>query len=225
LLALEWANYVITTAFILVRMFKILLVATSSIGRIDRPFLAAGVGNLGPLELDPYPTIHTRDLIAHDAHRHPYIETLGLMYLMKLRYADDFGNRAGSAWRLIFVYTLMPWFHKYRIHDDDPIVEKIRIDDGKDEVDDTDDDAPMELVVLAHSIPGTKFRSSDVGVPTADDDDSKVDTARAMREMEAENACLKAEVERLTKRLAKKKLKKAQKSLSSSSASEENKDA
>ncbi len=34
---------------------------------------------------------------------------------MKLRYAKDFGSRAGSAWRLVFIYALMPWMHQYRI--------------------------------------------------------------------------------------------------------------
>lgn len=56
-----------------------------------------------------------RSPLDHVAHRHPYIETLGVMYLMKLRYRDSFGSKAGAAWRLLFVYSLLPWMHKYRI--------------------------------------------------------------------------------------------------------------
>ena len=37
------------------------------------------------------------------------------MYLMKLRYSNHFGQRAGMCWRLIFVHALMPWLHRYRI--------------------------------------------------------------------------------------------------------------
>ena len=110
-------SFVFTSAFILVRMMKIILISIASIGQIDRRLLAEGVGQIGPLEFDPYPTIHIRDLVAHEAHRHPYIEILGTMYLMKLRYSDKFGSRAGSAWRLMFIYALMPWMHRYRILD------------------------------------------------------------------------------------------------------------
>ena len=100
-------------------MCKVLLVAAASIGQIDRRLLAEGVGQIGPLELDPYPTIHVRDLVAHEAHRHPFIEILGTMYLMKLRYAKHFGSRAGSAWRLVFIYALLPWMNQYRILEKD----------------------------------------------------------------------------------------------------------
>lgn len=65
--------------------------------------------------LDAYPYVYRKDILATDAHRHPYIETLGVMYLMKLRYGENFGKTAGSCWRLLFVYALMPWLHKYRI--------------------------------------------------------------------------------------------------------------
>ena len=96
-------------------MCKLLLTAALYVGRIDTPFLAPGVGRLGDLELDGYPVIFMKDILSHEAHRHPYLELMGSMYLMKMRYGEHFGNRAGSTWRLIFVYALMPWLNKYRI--------------------------------------------------------------------------------------------------------------
>lgn len=99
---------------ILARSIRLLLVTAAHIGRINTPLLAPNVGNLGPIKLDNYPTVHMKELLQNEAHRHPYIEQLGLIYLMKLRHAE-FGKRAGSCWRLIFVYALMPWLHKYRI--------------------------------------------------------------------------------------------------------------
>ncbi|GKY91070.1 hypothetical protein MPSEU_000079800 [Mayamaea pseudoterrestris] len=115
LLALEWTNFALSAGFIFVRMIKLLLAAAASIGRIDRPFLAHGVGRVGPIELDNYPIVHTKDILSHEAHRHPYIELLGVIYMMKLRCGDDFGDRAGSTWRLLFVYALFPWLHQYRV--------------------------------------------------------------------------------------------------------------
>jgi hypothetical protein len=116
LLALEWANFTLSVGFVFLRVIKLILAAGLFIGRIDTPFLAPRVGKFGNFELDNYPTIYLKDLLSHEAHRHPYIEQLGVMYLMKLRYRDDFGKRPGSCWRLIFVYALMPWMHQYRIH-------------------------------------------------------------------------------------------------------------
>jgi hypothetical protein len=115
MLCLEWANFALSAGFIVVRMIKLLYVAVTSVGRIDIPFLAPGLGRIGPLELDNFPTIHTRDVLLHEAHRHPYIELLGTMYLMKIRYTKHFGNMYGSFWRLMFVHALMPWLHRYRV--------------------------------------------------------------------------------------------------------------
>lgn len=52
-LAMEWANFALTAGFVFVRLIKLLIVAGLSVGRIDTRFLAKGVGELGPLELDP----------------------------------------------------------------------------------------------------------------------------------------------------------------------------
>lgn len=109
-------NFALSAGYVFVRMVKLLVIAGINIGRIDRPFLAPGVGRLGgKIELDNYPMVHTKDLLSHEAHRHPYIELLGVIYLMKLRYTDKFGNTAGSCWRLLFVYALFPWLHRYRV--------------------------------------------------------------------------------------------------------------
>lgn len=116
-LAMEWANFALAAGFVFVRMIKLIFVAAFSVGRIDSPFLARRVGEIGPIELDPFPTIHQRDIMSHEAHRHPFIEALGTIYLMKLKHGTLFGSNAGSCWRLIFVYALMPWMQKYRIFD------------------------------------------------------------------------------------------------------------
>jgi hypothetical protein len=67
--------------------------------------------------LSALPKVFRKNLLSTEAHRHPYIELLGLMYLMKLRHKENFGSAAGSAWRLLFVNALMPWLKKNRIQD------------------------------------------------------------------------------------------------------------
>ena len=104
----------------LVRMAKLLAVSAFYIGRLDTPLFAPGVGMMGPMALDGHPIQFRKDLLLHDAHRHPYMERLGVIYLLKLRHGEHFGNRAGGQWRLIFVMALMPWLRRYRL-DDNPI--------------------------------------------------------------------------------------------------------
>ena len=48
-------------------------------------------------------------------HRHPYIERLGLLYMLKLRNGKHFGTQAGAGWRMLFVLALLPWMRKYRV--------------------------------------------------------------------------------------------------------------
>jgi hypothetical protein len=109
-----------------------------SIRRIDQPFLAPNVGVFG-YHFDYVPVCKylqkltgsrchehlffdlsvplldfQKELLVHDAHRHPFLERISAMYLMKLRY-KNFGTDAGSCWRQIFVVTLMPWLMKYHV--------------------------------------------------------------------------------------------------------------
>lgn len=77
--------------------------------------LAPGVGRIGPVELDSFPYSFRKDLVLHEAHRHPYIESLGVLFLLKLRCGDSFGSRPNACWRLLFVLALMPWLQKYRV--------------------------------------------------------------------------------------------------------------
>ena len=67
------------------------------------------------LALDAYPIAFRKDLLQHDAHRHPYLEHLATLYMMKLRYGNAFGKRANSCWRLLAVLCVMPWMRKYRL--------------------------------------------------------------------------------------------------------------
>lgn len=70
---------------------------------------------MGRIEMDPIPTVQMRGILLQEAHRHPYIEALGSMYLLKLRYGPRFCTSAGSCWRLVFVHALMPWLKKHRL--------------------------------------------------------------------------------------------------------------
>ena len=110
---LESWNLGLTTSYMLLRTFKLLIAATLFIGRVDIPFLSNAACYLGPVELDPYPLMFRKDILSHEAHRHPYIERLGIMYMLALRY-NDFGSRRCSCWRMLFVYALLPWMRKYR---------------------------------------------------------------------------------------------------------------
>jgi len=125
-LALECANFALSVGFVALRMIKLLLASALYVGRIDTYFLAPGIGRIGPLQLDGYPQIFLRAILSHESHRHPYIDSLGIQCLMKLRYGEGFGKRAGAAWRLLFVYALMPWLHKYRIRETQDDVESHR---------------------------------------------------------------------------------------------------
>jgi hypothetical protein len=117
--ALGCWNLALATGYVLARGLFLLLATALHIGRFDVPFLALDVKQFGlgrfSIDLDSDPTTYRKALLSSEAHRHPWIERLGSMYMMKLRHGDGFAKTSGSVWRLLFVLALMPWLRKYRV--------------------------------------------------------------------------------------------------------------
>lgn len=138
---LEAWNIGISSGFMLIRMLELFFLTALYVGRLDTPVLASGVGVLNNIAIDSYPNTFRKDLLSHDAHRHPYIERLGTCIMLKLRYGNDFGKRAHSCWRVLFVLCLMPWMRKYRLRSISSMegldleIEKIESELSKDEND------------------------------------------------------------------------------------------
>lgn len=137
LVILEVWSLGLTVGSMLARLVKMIAVSALYVGRIDTFFFARGVGMIGPIALDSYPITFRKDLLLHDAHRHPYMERLGQIYMLKLRHSDDFGLPSGSAWRLIVVQAMMPWLRRFRIeeieHESDGIEDGEVFEDPEDE--------------------------------------------------------------------------------------------
>ena len=112
----EAAWIALSVLFVASRAIKLTIVAALQIGRIDIPFLADGVGVYGSFQLDRFPDIFRQDILAHEAHNHPFIERLSKIYLLKMHCGNDFANDAGTGWRLIFVLSLFPWLRQHRVN-------------------------------------------------------------------------------------------------------------
>lgn len=112
---LECWNLALSIGTMLARAIKLSLVAFLYIGRIDVPVFSPGVGTIGPLRLDSEHVSFKKDLLIHEAHRHPYVERIGQMCLLKLHHGSEFGTRAGAYWRMLFSLALMPWMRSYRV--------------------------------------------------------------------------------------------------------------
>ncbi len=110
-LMFECWNIILAAGFVTLRAIKLVFTSLFYIGRIDVPMLQI-YGRVRPWKVDFLPMIFRADILAHEAHRHPYIETIGLVYLHKLR-GQDFANVAGSTWRVLFVMSLFPWLRRY----------------------------------------------------------------------------------------------------------------
>lgn len=116
-MGLETWSVILSAGAMTTRALQSMLVSALNLGWIGSPLFAPGISRLGQtkIELDTIPRIFQKELLAHEAHRHPYIERLGLIYCLKLRHQDNFGNVGGYGWRILFVTCLMPWICKYRI--------------------------------------------------------------------------------------------------------------
>lgn len=117
LLTRECAYFALTIFAAFIRVAKLVGSTIFFVGRMDVPFLSAGVAELTyfGVYLDNYPQVFLMDILQHEAHKHPYIETFGAMCLLKLKYyGNAFGNKVGSTWRILLVLMLMPWLTKYR---------------------------------------------------------------------------------------------------------------
>jgi hypothetical protein len=109
---------------VLVRRFtQFILAACFFVGRTDILFLSRDVVLLG-FAFDYVPTNFVKDILVHEAHRHPYFERLLAVYMMKLK-SDKFSSKAGACWRQLFVVALMPWFMKLRVFSDNRLAESL----------------------------------------------------------------------------------------------------
>ena len=84
------------------------------IGRIDVPFLDEHV-SLAGITLDMVPTYFVKDILVHESHKHPYMERLARLYIMKVHHGDAFVTRAGAAWRQLILLAFMPWVARYHV--------------------------------------------------------------------------------------------------------------
>jgi hypothetical protein len=118
------------------------------------------------------PLHYVKEILVHEAHRHPYIERLGAMYLMRLHHRD-FGNTAGSCWRQLFVLTLMPWLMKHRVSHEQRCINSIKdqlseklvlIDEEKDPVVKVTEDVAKKGADIIEAVgEGTK-QATDTGI-------------------------------------------------------------
>jgi hypothetical protein len=111
------------------------------VGRIDVPFLSEDVSLLG-YAFDYVPINFAKELLVHEAHRHPFIERLGAMYLMRVRHGN-FGSDAGGCWRQLFVVSLMPWLLRRRVFHEQRAMDSMRdrLDEEKVQMEEEEDPA------------------------------------------------------------------------------------
>ena len=106
-------NIALGAGVMLGRLTQFLLAAAFWIGRTDAQFLDEDVSLFG-YGFDKIAINFRKDILVTEAHRHPYLDRIGGMYLMRHAYGHHFGSNAGARWRQLFCVALMPWLKKYR---------------------------------------------------------------------------------------------------------------
>lgn len=132
-LAMECWQLGVGGGTLLSRLCQFLFAAAFWIGRIDVVFLDEDVSLFG-YSFDYVPINYRTELVVHEVHKHPWINRLGGMFLMRMKHGQDFSSVAGAKWRLLFTLSLFPWLARYR---------KKR--GGGDDGDSDDDDELMAL--------------------------------------------------------------------------------
>ncbi len=125
--------------------------------------------------------------------------------MMKLR-NRDFGHRAGACWRLIFIFTLMPWMRKYRLDIDENEVDITFFKFGKAKNNSFSGKMPLQTLIKlskkAGSVPAVGVSkmfvsSKDKGVP----DDEKGSLGEEVLALTQLNSSLAHENDALRKQL------------------------
>jgi hypothetical protein len=130
------------------------------------------------------------DIASLAQHRHPYLERLGLIYLMKLHHGKSFGTRAGAYWRMLFTLALFPWLAEYRIRPDAAKASKGGDSDDEDDEDSDSDDENGKRKGDNDSLMSLHGLDLEIEV-----------TRRANENLIKRNDDLKSEVENLRQRL------------------------
>ena len=147
---LLWWLWLVGGGVLVGRVTQFLLASAFWIGRIDEPFLASNVAVFG-YRFDYVPQNYVTEILVHEAHRHPYLERMGAMYLMRLKHRT-FGSKAGGCWRQLFVLTLMPWLMKYRVFYEQRCTESVK--DQESEIEVEEDENKDALASMAQELLG-----------------------------------------------------------------------